>query len=238
LVRALVLPLRWFLSPAPPPPSASSLLPSSRYPRTPGDPEAPGAGLGILPAGDANAGARGDGLVDVQGAVSDSDLGAAAEIQVIVVAGEVECLCEFGRPVGEIPVRPGAPDADSLALLGATPAEEVQAAQWFDCPDEHRARRVCGVRGDVEHPVDAIDEVDIGMAWWTEHREVARGGAAASVGGGVASTTVRLSLDDAADHGRIIKDANQLFADQRVGHEGRFSAVEAAGQGEGIQFDL
>ena len=116
------------------------------------------------------------------------------------------------------------------------PAAEVQAALWLDCADEHRARCACGVRGDIEHPVDAIDEIDVGMARWTEHGEVTRGAAAISVGGGVTGATVGLSLDDAADHSRLINDANQLFADQRVGHEVRFSAVEAAGQG--IQVDL
>jgi len=155
-----------------------------------------------------------------------------------VVAGEVECLSEFGRPVGEVPVVPGPPALVATSLVGTTPAEEVQATLWFDCADKHCARRACGMRGDVEHPVDAVDEVDVGMARWTEHREVALGAAAVGVGVGVAGATVGRCLDDAADHSRTIKDANQLFADQRVSHVGRLTTVEAAGQGEGIQFDL
>ena len=136
----------------------------------------------------------------------------------------------------------------ALAFLGAcgpsetapppAPTEEVQAALWFDCADEDCARCACGMRRDVEHPVDAVDEVEVGMAGWTEHGEVAPGRAAVGVGGGVGGATVGLCFDDAADHSLIFKDANQLFTDQRVGHEDRFPAVEAAGQGEGIQFDL
>lgn len=95
--------------------------------------------------------------------------------------GDEACLCERGQRGGDL-----APDVDELVArddLGR--ADEDGRADAFPIGDE------------VEHPVDAITEVDVGVTRLAEHGRVALGLAEAAVVGGVAAVAVGLGLGDA-----------------------------------------
>jgi hypothetical protein len=109
----------------------------------------------------------------------------------------------------------------------------VYAFERLKRTDQHPASNVQGFRGDIEHEMIAVGEVDVGVAAAEKHRAIARGGPSKMMGGGIARR-IGFGFDDAADKLAGWEFANHHLADEETGEgdgpSGQLGAAEASNQ--------
>lgn len=128
--------------------------------------------------------------------------GAEGEIGAVEGAGDAERLSEFAGAACEVP---GAVAADGHLL---------DAINGFEGADENAAGDAVGFGNDVEAFVDAVVQVDIGMARRTKNDSGARRDADGAVGGQVAGAEVSFGFDDDAGGFAMYEEfAQQRFRD-------------------------
>jgi hypothetical protein len=90
-------------------------------------------------------------------------------------------------------------------------------------------RRITLLLGDeVQHPMHAVCEVDIGMAWWTPHRPIALRETNASVTPIVICPDVGFRFGNHAGNALITLDFNQSLTEKFTGDNQRGTIEEVA----------
>jgi hypothetical protein len=92
----------------------------------------------------------------------------------------------------------------------------VYAFERLKRTDQDPASNVRGFRGDIEHEMIAVGEVDVGVAAAEKHGASARGGPPKMMGGGIA-WRIGFGFDDAADKPAGGEFANHDLADEKAG---------------------
>ncbi len=109
----------------------------------------------------------------------------------------------------------------------------VEAFERLKRAEQDAAADVRRFRGDIEHEMIAVGEVDVGMAAAEKHGAIARGWSAKVMRGGIARG-IGFGFDDAAGESAGGELADYYFADEEAGEVdgagGQLAAAEAANQ--------
>jgi hypothetical protein len=92
----------------------------------------------------------------------------------------------------------------------------VYAFERLKRADQHPASHVRELRGDIEHEMIAVGEVDVSVTAAEKHGAVARGGSPKMMGGGIARR-IGFGFDDAAHQPATGEFANHDLADEEAG---------------------
>src|SRR4051794_38363011 len=127
-------------------------------------------------------------------------------------------------------------DAECLAEV-AGPGRGVQEGQvtWkrFRGTQEDRVRVASGPADGIEHRVDAVDQIDVGVSGLAVHHLGPRGAASAGMAGEIVLADVRLRLDDPAG-ARLAPLATDEEAPDEIGRDEARVAIE---EGSGKRLD-
>lgn len=111
-------------------------------------------------------------------------------------------------------------DGEVCSVVGQVDAEAFREPAWpFEVAggaDKDAARDAFGLGDDVEHEVDAVVEIDVGMGRGTEDDAGALGEASGGMGGGIVEGEVGFCLGD----GGLKIAMNDDFAEQIAGDDG------------------
>jgi len=182
--------------------------------------EAPGP-YGIL-AGvvDPDAGALPDAFAWRQGAACDPEI-RTAEVGAVLTTGHGESLAQL----------PWTAHERGQALHAAPLAHGLDASDRLQGAEEHGLGAARRLADDVEHVVDAVDEVHVGVTRGAEHDLVARGAAMPGMAGLVLGADVGLGLDDAPGKHAALDAATEDAAEELAGDAEGAAGVESAWQG-------
>lgn len=144
----------------------------------------------------------------------------AAEIESILAERNPHCHRQIARATTHIVRRKRRSHGRSAALQGAraTPAHDADALERIERTDEHRRRSVFGFRHRVHQAVDAVVEIDIGVARRTVERLVASRPARRRVASRIGLTDVGLDLDDRSARHYATTPMHQHFAEEIARH--------------------
>ena len=73
---------------------------------------------------------------------------------------------------------------------------QIDPFQWFQCTNEYRRWIVLCFTDDIQHPVHAIGEVNVGQSRPAIHHSIARGAADMRVASQIGFANVSFSFDD------------------------------------------
>jgi len=107
----------------------------------------------------------------------------------------------------------------------------LHARERFEGAEQNASGLAIGFAGDVETVVGAVDEVDVGVAGWSEQHGRASGVSGGGVGGGIIFAEVGFDFDDAGGERGSSVFTDQHFAQEFAGYAARIAGVESAGQG-------
>lgn len=99
--------------------------------------------------------------------------------------------------------------------FGSPVLHRVESIEGFGGADEHGGADSGGLGGDVEHPVHAVGEVDVGVARFAEHDLVSGRGAAVGVAAGIVEPAIGFRLHDSGAELSL----DQISAEQGGGTE-------------------
>lgn len=123
----------------------------------------------------------------------------------VEAAVDVHGLCEFARAV----------------------EKAGEAEDGGEAPDEDATGGAVGFGDDVEAFVDAVVEIDVGVAGGAEDDAGAGGDAAAGVGGLIQGTEIGFYFDNTA----LAVAVDEQFAEEGAGDSDGIAGVEALGKG-------
>lgn len=108
------------------------------------------------------------------------------------------------------------------------PRHFLDALQRFQSAEKHSPGLSVGLTRHVQAIVVAVDEVNVGVAGWSEQHRSAGGLADERVGSGVILSKVSLDLDDAASQARLSAVTHQHLAKKFAGHAPRIAGEKGA----------
>lgn len=98
----------------------------------------------------------------------------------------------------------------------------------FDGSQKHCGRETISFRNDVQHPMHAVGEVDIGMTWWPPHRAIAVCETCAGVAPVIFGADVGLGFGDKTGNALISLEFDEALTEQLPRDRERGAIEEAA----------
>jgi len=124
-----------------------------------------------------------------------------------------------------------------MNLEAARSGHFFHAGERFEGAEQNASGLAFRFAGDVETVVGAVDEIDVGVAGWSEQDGSAGGVAGGGVGGGIVLAEVGFDFDDAGGERGFSAFTNQHLAQEFASDAARIAAVKGARQGMDLRGD-
>lgn len=107
----------------------------------------------------------------------------------------------------------------------------LDAGKWFEGAEKDAPRTSHGLAGNIQAIVIAIDEVNVGVAGWSENHGVSWRVACGGVGGWVINPQVGFNFNYAGSETRCVRPAYQDFSEKVARYTAWLADEEGAIQG-------